>query len=196
MKLIDDITSRCLRPQMSIVISPRHFRRFAHMDAFLDERLGSTDGKARHLPAVFAQSGVCPVCQEPTPPDGPDAPLGMTSKELVRAGRTNCLCPNCQFPIRRWKRNRKDAPACRHCKRPVPEASDNTVAVVCAPCASHRATLCGKGLLRTNTPERFCPDCGGERPKGYKRCDACAGKRRRAMARARLRRHRAGAVAL
>lgn len=175
---------------MSIVDEPKRFGSFAELDAWLDVQLAAAE--VSELPVVLASSGLCPGCGAPVAPDGPEAPTGMTSAQLIKAGRRDCLCPACGFPVRRRKRGRTDAPTCRYCARPVPEADDEALVVTCALCVSHRADLKRLGLLREDKAERVCPDCGEERAKYAQRCPGCAEKHRRKKARDRQRRRRAG----
>lgn len=175
---------------MSVIDEPGASGSSAKLDAYPDQRLERADHKAPERPVVCAPSRVCPGCGCPIPADGPDAPVGMTRAQLIRAGRTACLCKRCGFPLRRWKRRRRYAPTCRDCGREVPEADDAADSVTCDLCLLHRAELRRLGLLRKTDPDRTCPDCGMDRPKHTRRCTRCATRRRRAKARERQRRRR------
>ena len=166
----------------SIVNEPREFRSFDEFAEWFDAQLSAFGSGVPELPVFYAKCGLCPKCGQPVPPNGPDAPIGMTGAQLAKAGRTGCLCKCCGFPVRRWKQRRDDGPACKHCGALVPEADDNITVVECAPCVSWRSDLHAAGLLKKPKRKLKCSDCNTLLPPNRRRpgrCEKCRDKRRR-----------------
>jgi len=166
----------------SISAEPKELQGPAELDAYLEGRVGALASGVPEFPILIAGRGRCPGCGASVPPDGPNAPFGMTAAQLRKAGRTACLCKRCGFPLRRWKRLRTDGRPCWFCGEPVPEADPTAESVTCALCLSHRADLLKAGKSKRTTPRLRCTDCDSPLPLGrqrHGRCDRCRRKRRR-----------------
>ncbi len=131
---------------------------------------------------VHARSGRCPGCGEPIPPDGPDAPMGMTGAQLAKAGRTACLCEHCGSPLRRWKRIPKNAPECRACGEKVAGGSPQAESVLCWMCTYKGLAALEAGKVKPSRKGHKCMDCGAPLPLSRQRlgrCEKCKLRRRR-----------------